>query len=103
MSSCIKELSYSTSNFICNETNHSIKIIYYKNGLIENNLTIDPLSINSRKLVYRSNGFGKGNASNYLNSTIDMDSAIVIFDNTIEAIHYGYNKVGLNTKAILFG
>jgi len=99
--SCRKESSYSTTNFICNEANHLVKIIYYKDGLVKSDLTIG--SIGSCNLVYTSNGFGKGNASNYLNSTIDMDSAIVIFDNNIKAIHYSYNKIGSNPKAIIFG
>lgn len=99
--SCRKESSFSTNNYICNESNHLVKIIYYKNGSVKNDLIIG--AIGSCNLVYSSNGFGKGNASNYLNSTIDMDSAIVLFDNTIQAVHYSYNKIGSNPQAIIFG
>ncbi len=103
LAACKKESSYSTNNFICNNSNHSINITYYKDGIIISNLTIDSIADASCHLVYNSNGFGKGNASNYLNSTINLDSAIVLFDNNTQAVHYGFNTIGSNTKAIVFG
>ena len=103
LASCRKESSYSTTNYICNESNHSIKINYYKDGVIQNNLAINAIVNSSCHIVYQSNGFGKGAASNYLNSTIDMDSSIILFDDNEYAVHYSYNKTGLNPKAIIFG
>jgi len=103
LAACKGESSYSTNNFICNRSNHLVKISYYKGGIIINDLTIDSISISSCNLVYESNGFGKGNAPNYLNNTINLDSAIVLFENNIYAVHYGYNTIGSNAKAIAFG
>ncbi len=103
LTACKKESSYSTNNYICNNSNHSVKITYYKDGIIINNLRVDSISVSSCYLVHKSSGFGKGNASNYLNSTINLDSALVLFDNNTLAVHYGFNTIGSNTKAIAFG
>lgn len=103
LTACKKETSYSTNNFICNNSNHSVNITYYKDGMIIRNRTIDSIADASCNLIYKSNGFGKGNASNYLNSTINLDSALVSFDNNTLAVHYGFNTIGSNTKAIVFG
>lgn len=100
--SCKKESSYSSKDYICNGSNHVINITYYKDGVLQSDKTINDLLNNSCNLVYQSSGFGNG-GSNYLNGTVNMDSAIVLFDKNVDAIHYGINTVGLNSNAITFG
>lgn len=103
VTSCRKESSYSTTNYMCNTSSTFIKLTFYKNGVKQNYLMIDSIKANECKTVLHANGFGKSDGPNYVNNIISKDSVIIEFNNTVQAIHYGYFITTVpNPKAILF-
>lgn len=102
--SCRKESSYSTTDYVCNQSSKSLHIEYYKDGIIQKELGINTINDNSCYIVLQSNGFGKSDGPNYINTINSLDSAVVIFDDSTIAVHYGMNvKTINNSRAIIFG
>jgi hypothetical protein len=88
---------------MCNTSSTFIKLTFYKNGVKQNYLMIDSIKANECKTVLHANGFGKSDGPNYVNDIISKDSVIIEFNNTVQAIHYGYFITTTpNPKAIVF-
>ena len=103
ISSCIKEQQTDYIATLVNKSNHSVKILFYKQGIVQPTDTIK-LNFNDRKII--ADGFmrglntGSGFISSYFGSA--DDSIVVVFDNIYKITHYANLPVNRNPKYYLF-
>jgi hypothetical protein len=100
--SCTKDYnSQYTATFI-NTTTHSIKILFYKNGVVNTN---DTIALFPNQQFEFANGSQRGNitvpgfSSKYFGGS--NDSNVVIFDNLFRIVHYANTPTNLAFKYYL--
>ena len=97
---CIKESQTSYTAELVNDTNHSIVIEYFQNGISMPNLTIDLKPHNS---VIITSGFDRGIVNNAgFDSEYFGDSAIVTFDSMYKMTHYFDSISNPSNKSYLY-
>lgn len=94
---CIVEHSYLVNSILVNESGKSIQIMFYKGGNLNPEFEV-VISTEERKQVSSNETFTYAG----LLSINDFDSLVVKYDNDKRSVHYGFNKLGKNTHAILF-
>jgi len=95
--SCNLEESTNTKSLIINNTSSKVRIVPYYQGAI---VKEDSVKINSNEKlkVLDKNERGKGTGFSYPLYLAFYDSVIVVFDNSIQAIHYSYAVSGLSSN-----
>lgn len=99
LQSCKKDELTQAKAYIKNTTTHSIKILFYKSGLVSAN---DTIKLTTNQEIEIANGPLRGLIkapafnSNYFGSS--NDSMVVIFDNLYRVTHYGTLPINLTSK-----
>jgi hypothetical protein len=100
--SCQKEQVTNYISFLKNKTNHSIKILFFKNGIVNSS---DTLKLFLNQEIKIADGFFRGLVtsprfqSNYFGGS--NDSVVVIFDNLYSITHYASTPQFLSNKFYL--
>lgn len=101
--SCIKDYNSSYTATFLNTTQHSIKILFYKGGVV---YTTDTIKLIPNQQFQFANGSLRGNVtvpgfdSKYFGNS--NDSIVVVFDNLYKITHYGIAPTVLASKYYLF-
>jgi hypothetical protein len=103
LNACTDQSSYQTISFFVNETNHTIIIKGYENGIFNSSLQ-QSISPNQKLLLYTDKNDGKGRGFVYPVIIIGgLDSLVVEFDFIKKSTHNNSILLsGNNPKAIVF-
>jgi hypothetical protein len=100
---CTKDYNSQYTATFVNSTSHTIKILFYKGGVV---LTTDTIKLVQNQQFEFANGSRRGKltkpgfSSNYFGNS--NDSIVVIFDNMYKITHYGFTPLQLAPKHYLF-
>ena len=99
--SCTKEETTLSNSFAKNNTNHTIKVQPFYNGIVNTTMTFELQGKESKKIYY-NNTRGKNIGLTYGGINQPMDSFIVTFDNLYSIVHYKPPLIGNNPKRYLY-
>lgn len=99
--SCKKEEVGQTKSFIKNSTSHSIKLLPYNSGILDNT-NIKTITPNSIIEVYSANVRGKTIEPCYGTLLQPYDSVVVIYDNLYKIPHIKFNSTFNGLKKVVF-
>jgi hypothetical protein len=94
--SCVIDGHSDIKTNLINQSNHSIQILPYRNGVVEP-ISITTIPVNDIMVVSISRGMGKVNPHNYGNDLqLFCDSVKVIYDGVFTVIHRKANDPNLS-------
>lgn len=93
--------SSKTVSVLRNQSGQQINISVLRNGL-EQEFGQHTILSSTEKTVLEGEGRGKGTTATFSDFLAGKDSVVVLFGNNVKAIHYSRNRVGPNSKAILY-
>lgn len=96
-----KEESCTTDNYLINNTNHSIQINFYSDGILQDADKVE-LNKNESKNVFSHFSLGKKNTFSYGQKISIFDSAILLFDDTVRIKHYSFKVDSSGKKGLGF-
>lgn len=101
ITSCIKEESTYSSTYLVNNTMHSIQLLPYFKGVIsyDEAISIQP---KSNILALSKSSRGKAQGLSYATYMVPYDSIYIVFDDSINAVHYRQNEQGKSVSAIKY-
>jgi hypothetical protein len=96
--SCRREYTVNYKVYICNESGKGLTVEYYRYGFVQEYLTEKSIQNGECRNVFSATG--RGSTPTYGSETINMDSAIITFDDGNKMVHYGYfQKNGPSVKS----
>ncbi len=99
-SGCIKEETTMLEAWVYNQIDYPITILFYNNGVVANKDTVHIAPKDSFKMGSEAD-LGERTTPGFY-SDYNCDSAIVIFDNKYQVVHYVNDTVDLADKHYLF-